>query len=121
MPERRKAATVTAPPQSDLVPSHIRFFARLIAGNTALLMSDMTKARFNPRRKVIGFRSCFFWLERRRRRGTDVIAEARFRLARHLFQFGKWSIDRAGAGLAGVFDDAVEPAVDKLDRALARL
>jgi hypothetical protein len=51
---------VTTQPQSGLVPSHIRFFTALIGGYPALLMSDMTKARFKPRRKVIGFRSPFF-------------------------------------------------------------
>jgi hypothetical protein len=46
-------------------------------------MSDMIKARFKPRRKVIGFRSCFFaafWRWRRPAGGVDfdVIAEGFF-------------------------------------------
>src|SRR3954452_8461516 len=59
MPEPRCRAAVTARPQSDLVPSHIRFFPALIGEYPALLMSDITKARFKPPRKVIGFRSPF--------------------------------------------------------------
>jgi hypothetical protein len=50
---------VAAWQQSDLVPSHVRFFPALISWYPALLMSGMTKARFKGRRKVIGFRSSF--------------------------------------------------------------
>src|SRR3979490_1353161 len=60
----------------------------------------------NPRRRELRLRS------RKRIPG---------RLARHLFQIGERRVDRAGAGLAGVFDDTVEPAVAKENGALARL
>jgi len=36
-------------------------------------------------------------------------------------QFREWRIGSAGTGLAGVFDDAVEPAVDEEKGAFARL
>ena len=36
-------------------------------------------------------------------------------------QFREWRIGGAGTGLAGVFDDAVEPAIDEEKGAFARL
>src|SRR5262245_2743765 len=39
--------------------SHLGIFLRLRSRYPALLMSAMTKAKFNPRRKVIQFRSRF--------------------------------------------------------------
>ena len=42
-------------------------------------------------------------------------------LARQLFQIGKRRVERASTRLAGVFDDAVEPAVDKEHGALTLL
>src|SRR3954468_2534184 len=109
MPEPRCRAAVTARPQSDLVPSHIRFFPALIGGYPALLMSDIPKARFKPPRKVIGFRSPFCSILALASEASAPVREADCgrALARHLFQFGKRRIGRAGAGLAGVFDDAV--------------
>src|SRR6185437_15700058 len=92
-------------------------FAPLTAWFPALLMSVMAKARFKPPRNVIGSGSSFlhpFW-------HAPGTGGAGYRLARHFFQVGERRVDRAGAGLAGVFDDAVEPAVDKENRALARL
>src|SRR3954452_23284611 len=40
-------------------------------------------------------------------------------LARHLLQFRKWRVRRAGANVAGLLDDTVEARVDEQDRALA--
>src|SRR6185503_20450802 len=39
--------------------------------------------------------------------------KAGFELTRHLFQFRKGSVNRAGAELAGAVDDAVAPPVDE--------
>src|SRR6266403_2052040 len=129
MPAPRWRPTVTVRPQSVLVSSHISFFAP-IGCYPALLKSDMTKARFKPRRKVIGFRTPSlhpFWPQSPRSAGQRRGLRRRSRkpcpagLPRHLFQVGEWRIYRAGAGLAGVFDEAVKPAVDKENRAFARL
>src|SRR5512139_78303 len=46
--------------------------------------------------------------------------KAGFALSRHLFQFRKGCVNRTGAELAASLDDAIEPAVDIHDRALAR-
>src|SRR5262245_50968083 len=42
-------------------------------------------------------------------------------LPRHLLQVREWRVCRARTGLDGVFDDAIEPAVDEENGALARL
>src|SRR4029079_4125497 len=88
-------------------------------------MSDMTKERFKPPRKVIrvGSPSLHPLAPKPRRAGFRCRSRKACpgRLPRHLFQIGERCVDHAGAGLAGVVDVAVEPAVDKDNRALARL
>src|SRR5260221_8391959 len=87
-------------------------------------MSKTTKARFKPPRKVIGFRSPF--QPRAELATTRIPARTQLprqprALSRQLFHVGKWGIDHANAGFAGVFDEPVEPAIDKENAALTRL
>src|SRR5260221_13614867 len=87
-------------------------------------MSKTTKARFKPPRKVIGFRSPFqpraelatTWIPARPHLPRQPDA-----LSRQLFHVGKRGIDHASAGFTGVFDEPVEPAIDKENAALTRL
>src|SRR5260221_13299835 len=87
-------------------------------------MSKTTKEGFKLPGKVIGFRSLF---QPRTALATTGYLPGATRpssqaaLPRQLFHVGKWGIDRASAGFAGVFHEPVEPAIDKENPALTRL
>src|SRR5213083_2501950 len=59
------------------------------------------------------------WLGRPR--DLRAFYETRANLSRHFLQFREWRVRHPRTGLDGVFDDAVEAAIDKEDGAFARL
>src|SRR5258705_3043888 len=50
-----------------------------------------------------------------------ALSGRRAKSARHFLQFGEWRVRHPRTGLGGVFDDAVEAAVDEEDGAFTRL